>query len=98
MDIQEKIGTHEDTPGRTRNLLRTDIIYCKYCNKQERLSESFFVLSLATPWPVEKDAKADHEAKPMHLHEKMLENVTAGICFAVIVDKIGGAPQLNVKN
>ena len=31
MDIQEEIGTHEDTPGRTRNLLRTDIIYSKYC-------------------------------------------------------------------
>ena len=36
MDVQEEIGTHEDTPGRTRNLRRNDIIYCKYCNRLKK--------------------------------------------------------------
>merc|ERR1712159_491548 len=37
----------------------------------------------------EEDAKAEHQANTMYLHEKILGVVTAGICFAVIADKIG---------
>ena len=45
MDVQEEIGTHEDTPGRTRNLLRTDIIYSKYCNRPTFELRTAFSLS-----------------------------------------------------
>merc|ERR1711998_516079 len=42
----------------------------------------------------EQDAKAEHEANQMYLHEKILGIVTAGIVFAVIADKIGSTHLL----
>merc|ERR1711959_8266 len=42
----------------------------------------------------EQDAKAEHQANTMYLHEKILGIVTAGICFAVITDKIGSTHLL----
>jgi len=42
----------------------------------------------------EQDAKAEHQANTMYLHEKILGIVTAGICFAVIADKIGSTHLL----
>merc|ERR1719159_2198776 len=42
----------------------------------------------------EQDAKAEHEANQMYLHEKILGIVTAGIAFAIIADKIGSTHLL----
>merc|ERR1719310_2500601 len=42
----------------------------------------------------EQDAKAEHEANQMYLHEKILGVVTAGIAFAIIADKIGSTHLL----
>merc|ERR1711907_614093 len=42
----------------------------------------------------EQDAKVEQQAAQMYLHEKILGIVTAGICFAVIADKIGSTPLL----
>merc|ERR1712029_514007 len=42
----------------------------------------------------EQDAKAEHQANTMYLHEKILGVVTAGIAFAVIADKIGSTHLL----
>jgi Kef-type K+ transport system membrane component KefB len=42
----------------------------------------------------EQDAKAEHEANQMYLHEKILGVVTAGIVFAIIADKIGSTHLL----
>merc|ERR1712070_454424 len=42
----------------------------------------------------EEDAKAEHQLNTMYLHEKILGVVTAGICFAVIADKIGSTHPL----
>jgi Kef-type K+ transport system membrane component KefB len=42
----------------------------------------------------EQDAKAELEATHLYLHEKILGIVTAGICFAVIADKIGSTHLL----
>merc|ERR1712100_527921 len=42
----------------------------------------------------EQDAKAEHQANTMYLHEKILAVITAGIAFAVIADKIGSAHLL----
>merc|ERR1711991_194364 len=42
----------------------------------------------------EQDVKAEHQANTMYLHEKILGIVTAGICFAVIADKIGSTHLL----
>merc|ERR1712224_626733 len=46
----------------------------------------------------EEDAKAEHQANTMYLHEKILGVVTAGICFAVIADKIGSTHLLGCSN
>merc|ERR1711861_68646 len=42
----------------------------------------------------EQDAKAEHEANQMYLHEKILGIVVAGIAFAIIADKIGSTHLL----
>merc|ERR1712100_992937 len=42
----------------------------------------------------EQDAKAEHQANTMYLHEKILGIVTAGIVFAIIADKIGSTHLL----
>merc|ERR1711943_184106 len=42
----------------------------------------------------EQDAKAEQQATQLYLHEKILGIVTAGICFAVIADKIGSTHLL----
>merc|ERR1719213_661635 len=42
----------------------------------------------------EQDAKAEQQAAQMYLHEKILGIVTAGICFAIIADKIGSTHLL----
>merc|ERR1711988_1463481 len=42
----------------------------------------------------EQDAKAEQQATTLYLHEKILGVVTAGICFAVIADKIGSTHLL----
>merc|ERR1719409_1759440 len=42
----------------------------------------------------EQDAKAEQQAAQMYLHEKILGVITAGICFAVIADKIGSTHLL----
>merc|ERR1711904_409066 len=42
----------------------------------------------------EQDAKAEQQAVNLYLHEKILGIVTAGICFAVIADKIGSTHLL----
>merc|ERR1712070_970206 len=42
----------------------------------------------------EQDAKAEQQAATLYLHEKILGVVTAGICFAVIADKIGSTHPL----
>merc|ERR1712093_548236 len=42
----------------------------------------------------EQDAKAEHEANQMYLHEKILGVVIAGIAFAIIADKIGSTHLL----
>lgn len=42
----------------------------------------------------EQDAKAEQQSTNLYLHEKILVVVTAGICFAVIADKIGSTHLL----
>merc|ERR1711916_203019 len=42
----------------------------------------------------EQDAKEEQQAVTLYLHEKILGIVTAGICFAVIADKIGSTHLL----
>merc|ERR1712139_619406 len=42
----------------------------------------------------EQDAKAEQQEATMYLHEKILGIVTAGICFAIIADKIGSTHLL----
>jgi Kef-type K+ transport system membrane component KefB len=42
----------------------------------------------------EQDAKAEQQSANLYLHEKILGVVTAGICFAVIADKIGSTHLL----
>merc|ERR1711918_167990 len=42
----------------------------------------------------EQDAKAEHQAATMYLHERILGIVVAGIAFAIIADKIGSTHLL----
>merc|ERR1712005_20835 len=52
------------------------------------------VASKALAGGEEQDAKAEQQAATLYLHEKILGIVTAGICFAVIADKIGSTHLL----